>query len=80
MTLPVLANAVVNLQTTNNLPLISALTQAVPSSVSSYLANIAGTAGNSVVVCDVLGIAAGYQVANYFLTQWPPLPTPILHI
>jgi len=67
MTLPVLANAVVNLQTTNNLPLITALTQAVPSSVASYLANIAGTNGNSVVVCDVLGIAAGYQVTDYFL-------------
>jgi hypothetical protein len=67
MTLPVLANAVVNLQTTNNLPLISALTQAVPASVANYLSNIAGTAGNSVVVCDVLGIAAGYQVTDYFL-------------
>ena len=67
MTLPVLANAVVNLQTTNNLPLISALTQAVPASVANYLANIADTAGNSVVVCDVLGIAAGYQVTDYFL-------------
>jgi len=67
MTLPVLANAVVNLQTTNNLPLITALTQAVPTSVANYLANIAGTAGKSVVVCDVLGIAAGYQVTNYFL-------------
>jgi hypothetical protein len=67
MTLPVLANAVVNLQTTNNLPLISALTQAVPTSVAGYLSNIAGTAGNSVVVCDVLGIAAGYQVTDYFL-------------
>lgn len=67
MTLPVLANAVVNLQTTNNLPLITALTQAVPSSVSDYLSNIAGTAGNSVVICDVLGIAAGYQVTDYFL-------------
>jgi hypothetical protein len=67
MTLPVLANSVVNLQTTNNLPLITALTQAVPTSVSNYLLNIAGTAGNSVVVCDVLGIAAGYQVTDYFL-------------
>ena len=65
--LPVLANTVVNLQTTNNLPLITALTQAVPSSVSDYLSNIAGTAGNSVVICDVLGIAAGYQVTDYFL-------------
>jgi hypothetical protein len=67
MTLPVLANAVVNLQTTNNLPLITALTEAVPASVSSYLANIASTNGNSVVVCDVLGIAAGYQVTDYFI-------------
>jgi hypothetical protein len=67
MTLPVLANAVVNLQTTNNLPLITALTQAVPASVATYLANIAGTAGNSVLVCDVLGIAAGYQVTDNFL-------------
>lgn len=67
ITLPVLANAVVNLQTTNNLPLITALTQAVPASVSSYLSNIAGTAGNSVVVCDVLGIAAGYQITDSFL-------------
>lgn len=66
MTLPVLANAVVNLQTTNNLPLITALTEAVPASVSSYIANIAGTDGNSVVICDVLGIAAGYQVTDYF--------------
>jgi len=67
MILPVLANAVINLQTTNNLPLISALTQAVPTSVASYLSNIAGTNGTSVVICDVLGIAAGYQVTDYFL-------------
>lgn len=66
MTLPTLANAVVNQQTTNNLPLISALTEPVPASVANYLANIAGTSGNSVVVCDVLGIAAGYQITGYF--------------
>jgi hypothetical protein len=67
MTLPVLANAVVDLQTTNNLPLITALTQAVPTSVASYLSNIAGTDGTSVVICDVLGIAAGYQVTDGFI-------------
>lgn len=67
MTMPVLANAVVNLQTTNNLPLITALTQAVPASISDYLSNIAGTNGTPVVICDVLGIAAGYQVTDYFL-------------
>jgi hypothetical protein len=67
MTLPVLANTVVYLQTTNNLDQISALTQAVPANVANYLSNIAGTSGTSVGVCDVLGIAAGYQVTDYFL-------------
>jgi hypothetical protein len=67
MTLPVLANAVINLKTTNNLPLITALTEAVPASVSGYLSNIAGTDGTPVVICDILGIAAGYQVADNFL-------------
>jgi hypothetical protein len=67
MTLPVLANTVINLQTTDNLDQILALTQAVPANVASYLSNIAGTNGTSVGVCDVLGIAAGYQVTDYFL-------------
>jgi len=67
ITLPVLANAVGNLQTTNNLEQISALTEAVPASVADYLSNISGTNGNSVVICDVLGIAAGYQVTDNFL-------------
>ena len=67
MTLPVLATAVVNLQTTNNLDQISSLTQAVPVSVASYFSNLAGTGGTPVGVCDVLGIAAGYQVTDYFL-------------
>ena len=66
MTLPILANTISNLQTTNNLNLVTALTQAVPSSVSNYLSNIAGTNGNTFGVCDVLGIAAGYQVTGYF--------------
>jgi hypothetical protein len=67
MTLPVLANTVINLQTTNNLDQINALTQAVPANVAAYLSNIAGTNGTSVTICDVLGIAAGYQVTDYFL-------------
>lgn len=66
MTLPILANAVVNMETNNNLPLISALTQAVPSSVANYLENLSGTGGLPFGVCDVLGIAAGYQVTGYF--------------
>jgi hypothetical protein len=64
--LPVLANTVVNQQTTKNLPLISSLTEPVPSSVANYLSNIAGTNGNSVGVCDVLGVAAGYQITDLF--------------
>ncbi len=66
MTLPVLANVVVGQQTTNNLALIANLTQAVPTSVSTYLANIGGANGRPVGVCDVLGIAAGYQVTGGF--------------
>lgn len=67
ITLPVLANVVINLQTTNNLPIITALEQAVPTSVAEYLSNIAGTGGTPIGVCDVLGIAAGYQVTDGFL-------------
>jgi hypothetical protein len=66
MTLPVLSNTVINLQTTDNLDQISALTQAVPVSVANYLSNIAGSNGNSVLICDVLGVAAGYQVTDNF--------------
>ena len=66
MTLPLLANVVVGQQTTNNLTLISNLTQAVPTSVSTFLANIGGANGRPVGVCDVLGIAAGYQVTDGF--------------
>jgi hypothetical protein len=67
ITLPVLANAVVGLQTTNNLDQVSALTQAVPTTTVNYISNIAGTNGKPVGVCDVLGIAAGYQVTDSFL-------------
>lgn len=66
MNLPTLANTVINLETTNNLPLISALTEAVPASVANYLINLAGTDGQPILVCDVLGIAAGYKVTDAF--------------
>jgi hypothetical protein len=61
MTLPVLANTVTGLQTING-NLITGLTTAVPSNVAANIANIAGTAGKPVVICDVLGLAAGYRV------------------
>ena len=62
MLMPSLARAVYAQETTYDLPLISALTTAVPPAVAEYFANTAvGTgAGNSVVVCDILGTAAGY--------------------
>ena len=66
MTLPTLANVVVNMETTNNLPLVSALNTAVPPSVANYLKNLSGTNGKPFGVCDVLGIAAGYRVTGYF--------------
>lgn len=67
LTLPVFAATVANLETTINLPLISNLTQAVPTSVSAYLSNIANTNGAPVVICDVLGIAAGYKITGTFV-------------
>jgi hypothetical protein len=63
-TLPVLANTVINQQTTINLSLISALTEPVPASVANYLSNIAGTSGQPITICDVLGTAAGYNITD----------------
>ena len=61
MSLPVLANTVSQLQTTNNLPLVSALTQAVPANVANVFINSAGGTGtnNTVLIIDILGTAAG---------------------
>jgi hypothetical protein len=67
MTLPMLANAVVNLETTRNLPAISALEEAVPPAVASYYIDTLGNNGQPLVVCDVLGIAAGYKVTDTFI-------------
>jgi hypothetical protein len=67
MTLPVFANTVIGLQSTSSLSLIANLTEPVPASVANYLANVGGTNGQPIVVCDVLGIAAGYKVADNFV-------------
>jgi len=60
--LPELAVAVTPQQTTYDLPLISALTVAVPESVANYFNALAVGSGssNSIVVCDLLGTAGGY--------------------
>jgi hypothetical protein len=67
MTMPMLARAVANLETTRNLPAISSLPQAVPPAVANDYIDTLGNNGKPLVVCDVLGIAAGYQVANIFV-------------
>lgn len=67
MTLPALARAVSGLETVSG-NLITSLTTAVPSTVAANIANIAGTAGQPVEICDVLGLAAGYRATGNMIT------------
>ena len=67
MRLPNLANAVIPQQTTRDLPLISALTVAVPPDVANYFSStiaVGSGPGNSIVVCDILGTAGGFVSAG----------------
>lgn len=66
ITLPTLANAVSQMETTRDLPDISALTNAVPASIANYYISL-GNNGQPLQVCDVLGIAAGYKVTDIFI-------------
>jgi len=61
MTLPVLANTVTNLQTTNNLGLVTDLTSPVPSNVANVFISQGGGSGDNgtVLLDDMLGTAAG---------------------
>lgn len=65
-TLPTFANTVANMYTTVNLPAISSLTSPVPANIANSVANLAGTQGQPVLVCDVLGVAAGYKITDLF--------------
>jgi len=71
LTLPTLAGVSKNVATTRDLPLITALTTAVPPSVADYytstLAQGTGVNG-SVQVVDILGLASGYPATDDFLT------------
>lgn len=61
--LPFFANVVENLETTQDLPLISALTQAVPSSTANFYTNtLADGSGpnNTLLLTDILGSAIGW--------------------
>jgi hypothetical protein len=67
MLLPELANAVIPQQTTRDLPLISALTVAVPPDVANYFSSTSAVGSgpsNSIVVCDVIGTAGGFVSAG----------------
>jgi hypothetical protein len=62
LTLPQLAAAFSNMQTTKDLPSISALQQAVPASVAAYYANTYATGSGpngTLVITDLLGAAVG---------------------
>ena len=62
LTLPQLAAAFTNMQTTKDLPSISALQQAVPASVAAYYANTYATGSGpngTLVITDLLGAAVG---------------------
>jgi hypothetical protein len=67
MRLPDLANAVIPQQTTRDLPLISALTVAVPPDVANYFSStvaVGSGPNDSIVVCDILGTAGGFVSAG----------------
>jgi len=69
--LPSFADTVVNLETTKDLPLITALTQAVPASVANYYTStlaVGGGVNGDIRVVDVIGLAAGYQATDDFTT------------
>ena len=70
LTLPVLAGVSKTVATTKDLPIITALTQAVPASVANYytstLAQGTGVNGEIQVV-DILGLASGYPATDNFI-------------
>ena len=67
ITLPILANAVEPLETTRDLPLVTALPTAVPPYVYNWYKNNLGAGnGNPVLITDVLGLAAGWVAADAF--------------
>jgi hypothetical protein len=67
--LPTFSAAVTQLETTKDLPLITALEQAVPASVADYYTStlaVGGGANGDIRVVDIIGLAAGWQAADYF--------------
>jgi hypothetical protein len=68
--LPTFSVAVKNLQTTKDLPLITALEQAVPPSVANYYTStlaVGGGPNGDIQLVDIIGLAAGWQATDSFL-------------
>lgn len=67
--LPTFADTVFELETTKDLPLVTALTQAVPPSVANYYTStlaVGGGVNGDIRVVDVIGLAAGYLATDDF--------------
>lgn len=70
MSLPAFATAVKNQQTTRDLPLITALTTAVPASVANYYTSTlaVGQGPNGTIqIADVIGLAGGWVATDAFI-------------
>jgi hypothetical protein len=68
MTLPALARAVGNIETTRDLPIISSLSTAVPPNVAAYYNTLAIGSGvnGTVQTTDVIGLASGWVATSAF--------------
>lgn len=67
LTLPEFSTTVVALQTTRDLPQITALTEAVPASVANYYTSTLGQGtgtNNNILIRDLLGTAGGFTVTS----------------
>lgn len=67
--LPVFAAAVALQETTKDLPLITALTQAVPANVANYYTStlaIGGGVNGDIRVVDIIGLAGGWSATDAF--------------
>jgi hypothetical protein len=67
--LPTFATTVKNLETTRDLPLITALTTAVPPSVANYYTStlaVGGGTNGDIRVVDVIGLAAGWVATDAY--------------
>jgi hypothetical protein len=70
LTLPTFSVAVTKVETTKDLPLVSALPQAVPPNVANYYTStlaVGNGANGSVMITDILGLAAGWLGTDGYL-------------